>query len=95
MYASITEVFMQNDLTHLAEVFSPKVFNKITDPRSKHGTYLPCAGILALVFLGLLAGQNYLTHIRQWAKHHWTCSITFVFDDFKGLKPLVNSLLLL
>ena len=66
MYAFITEVFMQNDLTHLAQVFS-----QVTDPRSKHGTYLPCAGILALVFLGLLAGQNYLTHIRQWAKHHW------------------------
>ena len=57
---------MQNDLTHLAGVFS-----QITDPRSKLGTYLPCAGILALVFLGLLAGQNYLTHIRQWAKNHW------------------------
>ena len=57
---------MQNNLTHLA-----KVFKQVSDPRSKHGTYLPCAGILALVFLGLLAGQNYLPHIRQWAKNHW------------------------
>ena len=57
---------MQNNLTHLA-----KVFSQVTDPRSKHGTYLPCSGILALTFLGLLAGQNYLTHIRRWAKHHW------------------------
>ena len=47
---------MQNNLSHLAEVF-----NQATDPRSKHGTYLPCAGILALTFLGLLAGQNYLS----------------------------------
>ena len=50
---------MQNNLIHLA-----KVFSQITYPRSKHGTYLHCAGILALTFLGLLAGQNYLTHIR-------------------------------
>ena len=48
---------MQNNLSRLA-----KVFRQVTDPRSKHGTYPPCAGMLALVFLGLLAGQNYLTH---------------------------------
>jgi hypothetical protein len=57
---------MQNNLTHLAEVF-----NQITDPRSKHGTHLPLSGILAITFLGLLAGQNYLTHIQRWAKNHW------------------------
>jgi hypothetical protein len=57
---------MQNSLTRLAQVFT-----QITDPRSKHGTHLPCAGLLAITFLGLLAGQNYLTHIRQWAKNHW------------------------
>ena len=65
-YALITEVSMQNNLTHLA-----KVFNQITDPRSKHGTHLPLSGILAITFLGLLAGQNYLTHIQRWAKNHW------------------------
>jgi len=54
---------MQNNLSHLAQVFG-----QITDPRSKHGTYQPCAGILALTFLGLLAGQNYFTHIYRWAK---------------------------
>ena len=64
IYAFITEVFIQNNLSHLAKVFSPKVFRQITGPRSKHGTYLHCAGILALTFLGLLAGQNYLIHIR-------------------------------
>ena len=34
--------------------------------------YQPSAGILALTFLGLLAGQNYFTHICRWAKNHWT-----------------------
>jgi len=57
---------MQNTLTHLAQVF-----NQISDPRSKHGTYQPLSGILALTFLGLLAGQNYFTHICRWAKNHW------------------------
>ena len=57
---------MRNTLSHLSQVFS-----QITDPRSKHGTYQPSAGILALTFLGLLAGQNYFTHICRWAKNHW------------------------
>jgi hypothetical protein len=57
---------MQNNLTHLVQVFE-----QITDPRSKHGTYQPCAGILALTFLGLLAGQNYFTQIYRWAKNQW------------------------
>jgi hypothetical protein len=48
-----------------------QVFHSIGDPRSKRGTYQSLAGSLALVFLGLLAGQNYLTHIQQWATHHW------------------------
>ena len=54
---------MQYNLAHLAQVF-----NQINDPRSKHGTYQPSASILALTFLGLLAGQNYFTHICRWAK---------------------------
>ena len=57
---------MQNNLTHLVQVFG-----QITDPRSKKGTYQPCSGIIALTFLGLLAGQNYFTHICRWAKNHW------------------------
>jgi len=57
---------MPNNLVHLA-----KVFSEISDPRSKHGTYQPLSGILALTFLGLLAGQNYFTHICRWAKNHW------------------------
>jgi hypothetical protein len=57
---------MPTNLTHLVQVF-----NQISDPRSKRGTYQPLAGILALTFLGLLAGQNYFTHICRWAKNHW------------------------
>ena len=71
---------MQNNLSHLAQVFG-----HITDPRSKHGTYQPCSGILALTFLGLLAGQNYFTHIYRWAKNHWkTLKIPL---GFKTNKP--------
>jgi len=74
---------MHNNLTHLAEVF-----NQITDPRSKHGTHLPLSGILAIVFLGLLAGQNYLTHIQRWAKNHWkTLRSPLGFDKEKSKKP--------
>jgi len=54
---------MPNNLTHLAQVFS-----QIPDSRSKHGTYQPAVGILALTFLGLLAGQNDFTPICRWAK---------------------------
>jgi hypothetical protein len=71
---------MSNNLTHLADVFG-----QVTDPRSKHGTYLPSSGILALTFLGLLAGQSYLTHIRQWANNHWKTLKTPL--GFKGKKP--------
>ena len=71
---------MPNNLTHLASVFS-----QITDPRSKHGTYLPSSGILALTFLGLLAGQNYFTHIYRWAANHWKTLKEPL--GFKGKKP--------
>jgi hypothetical protein len=74
---------MQNNLTHLVQVFS-----QITDPRSKHGTHLPLSGILAITFLGLLAGQNYLTHIHRWVKNHWkTLREPLGFDKKKSKKP--------
>jgi hypothetical protein len=70
---------MLNNLTHLATVF-----DQITDPRSKHGTYQPSSGILALIFLGLLAGQNYFTHIQRWAANHWkTLKIPLGFETPK------------
>jgi hypothetical protein len=71
---------MSNNLTHLAQVFS-----QISDPRSKHGTYQPLSGILALTFLGLLASQNYFTHICRWAKNHWKTLKTPL--GFKSNKP--------
>jgi hypothetical protein len=74
---------MQNNFTHLATAFS-----QITDPRSKHGSPIPLPGMLALVFLGLLAGQNYITHICLWAKHHWnTLKKPLGFDSDKMKKP--------
>jgi hypothetical protein len=71
---------MSDNFAHLAQVFS-----QITDPRSKRGTYQPAAGILALTFLGLLAGQNYFTHICLWAKNHWKTLKTPL--GFKSKKP--------
>jgi hypothetical protein len=71
---------MSNNFAHLAQVFS-----QITDPRSKRGTYQPSADILALTFLGLLAGQNYFTHICRWAKNHWKTLKTPL--GFKSKKP--------
>jgi hypothetical protein len=47
-------------------------FRTISDPRSKQGTNLPFTGLLALVFLGLRAGQNYFAPIYRWATDHWS-----------------------
>jgi hypothetical protein len=71
---------MHHNLTQLSQVFG-----EITDPRSQHGTYQPLTGILALPFLGLLAGQNYFTHICRWAKNHWKTLKSPL--GFKSKKP--------
>jgi hypothetical protein len=71
---------MQHDLAHFTQVF-----RQISDPRSKHGTYQPLSGILALTFLGLLAGQNYFTHICRWGTNHW--KILKKPLGFKSKKP--------
>ena len=47
------------------------VFHQITDPRHKRGVRHPFAGMLALVFLGTLAGMTEIAVIRRWAKKHW------------------------
>ena len=47
------------------------VFHQITDPRHKRGIRHPFAGMLALVFLGTLAGMTEIAVIRRWAKNHW------------------------
>jgi hypothetical protein len=43
----------------------------VPDPRSKQGISHPFAGLLALVLIGLTARQIYMSHIVEWAKHHW------------------------
>ena len=43
----------------------------IPDPRSRQGLSHPFAGLLALVLLGLTARHISMSHIVEWAKHHW------------------------
>ena len=45
--------------------------NSVPDPRSKQGVSHPFTGLLALVLIGLTARQIYMSHIVEWAKHHW------------------------
>ena len=54
---------------HLATLAS--VFQKLTDPRKKRGIRHPFAGLLAIVFLGTLAGMTEIAVMRRWAKRHW------------------------
>ena len=75
---------MPNTFAHLVHVFS-----QISDPRSKHGTYQPLSGILALTFLGLLAGQNYFTHIYRWGTNHWKTHKKPL--GFKSKKPPIRT----
>ncbi len=49
----------------------PPFFHKITDPRHKRGIRHPFVGMLALVFLGTLAGMTEIAVIRRWVKNHW------------------------
>jgi hypothetical protein len=43
----------------------------VPDPRSKQGVSHPFTGLLALVLIGLTARQIYMSHIVEWAQHHW------------------------
>jgi len=43
----------------------------VPDPRSKQGVSHPFTGLLTLVLLGLIARQIYISHIVEWANHHW------------------------
>lgn len=47
------------------------VFQRITDPRHKRGVRHPFSGLLALLFLGTIAGMTEIAVIRRWAKKHW------------------------
>ena len=47
-------------------------FSQVTDPRDRRGIRHPFAGILTLVFLGLLGRMTEFAVIRRWARRHWT-----------------------
>lgn len=46
-------------------------FQQLTDPRDPRGVRHPFAGLLAVVFLGLLSRQSDFASIARWAKRHW------------------------
>lgn len=48
------------------------VFQQLTDPRDPRGVRHPFAGLLAVVFLGLLSRQCDFANIARWAKRHWS-----------------------
>jgi hypothetical protein len=47
------------------------VFAQIPDPRDPRGIRHPSQGILALVFLGLLARIREMAVLQRWAETHW------------------------
>ncbi len=53
-------------LVKLAEALS-----QVTDPRAKRGVRHPFSGILALVFLGMLARIREMAVLERWAKANW------------------------
>jgi hypothetical protein len=48
------------------------VFQQLTDPRDPRGVRHPFAGLLAIVFLGLLSRQSDFASIARWAKRYWS-----------------------
>src|SRR5829696_7330616 len=48
------------------------VFEQLTDPRDPRGVRHPFAGLLAIVFLGLLSRQCDFANIARRAKRHWS-----------------------
>lgn len=57
---------VDSSLSQLAEVFS-----QITDPRKARGVRHPYRGMVALVFLGLLARITEMAVLVRWARAHW------------------------
>src|SRR4029079_5829176 len=53
-------------LESLAEVFA-----QVPDPRKPRGIRHPLQGMLALVFLGLLARIREMAVLQRWAETHW------------------------
>src|SRR5262245_52014446 len=48
-----------------------EVFAQVPDPRDPRGVRHPLQGMLALVFLGLLARIREMAVLQRWAKTHW------------------------
>jgi DDE family transposase len=48
-----------------------EVFAQVPDPRKARGIRHPLQGMLALVFLGLLARIREMAVLQRWAKTHW------------------------
>ena len=48
-----------------------EVFSRITDPRKARGVRHPFQGMVAMVFLGLLARITEMAVLVRWAKTHW------------------------
>ncbi len=48
-----------------------RVFSRISDPRGRKGVQHPYAGIVALVFLGLLGRIREMAVLQRWAEAHW------------------------
>ena len=48
-----------------------QVFSQVPDPRQRRGIRHPMSGMLALVFLGLLARIREMEVLIRWAKVHW------------------------
>jgi hypothetical protein len=72
---------MKTSLATLSDVFA-----QVPDPRNPN-TPIPLSGVLALLFLGLLARLPYFTPIERWASHHWRQLKNPL--GFKGKKPPV------
>jgi hypothetical protein len=48
-----------------------EVFAQVPDPRQRRGVRHPSAGILTLVFLGMLARIREMAVLERWARVHW------------------------
>jgi hypothetical protein len=51
--------------------FLAEVFAQVPDPRQRRGIRHPLSGMLALVFLGLLARIREMAVLQRWAETHW------------------------
>jgi hypothetical protein len=47
------------------------IFSQISDPRKKRGVRHPFAGVVSLVFLGLLSRISEMAVLVRWADAHW------------------------